>query len=164
MLEATRHRVVLYHVPKYAIPVPEEVVASLPAWGVKDSGGEAGYAEAILAAGKGVLLGTEGDLWSRLGIGAQGQISALANFLPEEMLEMRRLAEAGNEEGGKVLSAKLLRARALTKQHSSPAVLKKLAEARHGAPMGTVRPPYLPVPDDYDPKGTLETIRETAGA
>ncbi len=43
----------------------------------------------------------------------------------------------------------------MTKQYASPAVLKKLAEARHGVPLGTVRPPFVPVPTDYDPEAAL---------
>jgi len=39
VLERTGHPVILYHIPKYAVPVPEEVVIDLPVWGVKDSGG-----------------------------------------------------------------------------------------------------------------------------
>jgi 4-hydroxy-tetrahydrodipicolinate synthase len=155
VLEATRHPVIIYHIPKYAVPVPEEVVTGLPIWGVKDSGGEPGYTEAILQAGKGVLLGTEDDLWEGLNIGAQGVVSALANFMPEEIVEMRRKVEEGDEAGGKALSEKLQRARSMTKEYASAAVLKKLAEARHGIPMGTVRPPFVPAPADYDPKPAL---------
>jgi 4-hydroxy-tetrahydrodipicolinate synthase len=65
VLAATRHPVVLYHIPKYAIPIPVDLVISLPVWGVKDSGGEAGYARTLHEAGKGVLVGTEDDLPSR---------------------------------------------------------------------------------------------------
>jgi 4-hydroxy-tetrahydrodipicolinate synthase len=43
----------------------------------------------------------------------------------------------------------------MTKEYASAAVLKKLAEARHGAPMGTVRPPFVPLPADYDPGPAL---------
>ena len=155
ILEATRHPVIIYHIPKYAVPVPEEVVTGLPIWGVKDSGGEPGYTEAILQAGKGVLLGAEDDLWEGLNNGAQGVVSALANFMPEEIVEMRRKVEEGDEAGGKALSEKLQRARSMTKEYASAAVLKKLAEARHGTPMGTVRPPFVPAPADYDPKPAL---------
>ena len=155
ILEATRHPVIIYHIPKYAVPVPEEVVTNLPIWGVKDSGGEPGYTEAILQAGKGVLLGAEDDLWEGLNNGAQGVVSALANFMPEEIVEMRRKVEEGDEAGGKELSEKLQRARSMTKEYASAAVLKKLAEARHGNPMGTVRPPFVPAPADYDPQPAL---------
>jgi 4-hydroxy-tetrahydrodipicolinate synthase len=161
VLAATRHPVILYHIPKYAVPVPEEVVTGLPVWGVKDSGGEAGYAEAILEEGKGVLIGTEDDLWRRLNTGAQGAISALANFIPEEILEMYEKVKSGDEAGGKALSGKLQKARSMTKEYASAAVLKKLAEARHGAPMGTVRPPFIPLPEDYDPEPVLSASLST---
>jgi 4-hydroxy-tetrahydrodipicolinate synthase len=164
VIEASNHPIIVYHIPKYAVPVPQEVVRELPVWGVKDSGGEAGYAEAILEAGRGVLLGTEDDLWERLNLGAQGVISALANFVPEEILELYRKVEAGDESGGRALSEKLQKVRAMTKEHDSAAVLKKLAEARHGAPMGTVRPPFVPVPADYDPEPVLSASLATTGS
>jgi dihydrodipicolinate synthase/N-acetylneuraminate lyase len=161
VLAATRHPLILYHIPKYAVPVPEEVVTRLPVWGVKDSGGEAGYAEAILEENKGVLIGTEDDLWRRLNTGAQGAISALANFIPEEILDMYEKIKSGDEAGGKALSGKLQKARSMTKEYASAAVLKKLAEARHGAPMGTVRPPFNPLPEDYDPEPVLSASLST---
>ena len=163
VLEATDHTVIVYHIPKYAVPVPDQVVKELPVWGVKDSGGEEGYAEAVLESGKGVLLGTEEDLWQRLGTGAPGVISALANFIPEEVLELYEKHREGDEAGGMVLSEKLQKARAMTKEYASPAVLKKLAQARHGAAMGTVRPPFVPVPDDYNPATALQAVSQGAG-
>ena len=164
VLAATRHPVILYNIPKYAVPVPEGVVTGLPVWGVKDSGGEPGYAEALLERGKGVLIGTEDDLWRRLNSGAQGAISALANFIPEEIVEMSRRVREGDEAGGRALSEKLQKARAMTKEYASAAVLKRLAEARHGAPMGTVRPPFVPLPEDYDPETVLSASLSTAGS
>ena len=164
VLRATSHPVIVYHIPKYAVPVPEEVVTGLPVWGVKDSGGEPGYAEAVLKAGRGVLLGTEDDLWQRLNSGARGVISALANFIPEEILEMYRKVEAGDEAGGKALAEKLQKARAMTKEYASVAVLKKLGESRHGVPMGTVRPPFMPLPADYDPEPVLAASSSAVGS
>jgi dihydrodipicolinate synthase/N-acetylneuraminate lyase len=162
VLEATAHTIIVYHIPKYAVPVSEQVVRELPVWGVKDSGGEEGYAESVLQSGKGVLLGTEDDLWRRLGTGAQGMISALANFIPEEVLELHTKHGKGDEVGGTILSEKLQKARAMTKEYASPAVLKKLAQARHGARMGTVRPPFVPVPEDYDPTSALRAVSQGA--
>jgi 4-hydroxy-tetrahydrodipicolinate synthase len=164
VLAATHHPIILYHIPKYAVPVPEEVVTGLPVWGVKDSGGEPGYAQSLLEGGKGVLIGTEDDLWQRLNTGAQGAISALANFIPEEIVEMNRRVREGDEAGGRALSEKLQKARAMTKEYASAAVLKKLAEARHGAPMGTVRPPFVPLPADYDPGPALSASLSAAGS
>jgi dihydrodipicolinate synthase/N-acetylneuraminate lyase len=164
VLGATGHTTVIYHIPKYAVPVPVEVVRELPVWGVKDSGGEEDYAEAVLGSGKGVLLGTENDLWRMLATGAQGVISALANFMPEVVLELYGKHSEGEEAGGNDLSERLQKARATTKEYASPAVLKKLAEARHGARMGTVRPPFVPVPDDYDAASKLEAAHPGAGS
>jgi 4-hydroxy-tetrahydrodipicolinate synthase len=91
-------------------------------------------------------------------------ISALANFIPEEILEMHEKAKSGDEAGGEALSKKLQEVRAMTKEYASAAVLKKLAEARHGTPMGTVRPPFIPVPADYDPKQVLAASSATGGS
>jgi dihydrodipicolinate synthase/N-acetylneuraminate lyase len=162
VLEATGHTTIVYHIPKYAVPVPDRVVRELPVWGVKDSGGEESYAESVLQGGKGVLLGTEDDLWRRLDTGAQGVISALANFIPEAVIELYEKHGEGDEAGGTALSKRLQKARAMTKEYASPAVLKKLAEARHGARMGTVRPPLVPVPADYDPIPALQAVGQEA--
>ena len=159
VMEASEHPIVAYHIPKYAVPVPAEVVGSLPFWGVKDSGGEPGYAEAVLGSEKGVLVGTEDDVRSRVGMGAQGAISALANFVPEEVVALYESAKGGDESGGEALAAALLEARAKTKEHSSPAVLKRLAQERHGVPMGTVRPPFVPLPRGYDAGEVLRVAR-----
>ncbi len=154
-IAATRHPVIVYHIPKYAVPVPAELVTALPVWGAKDSGGEPGYAQTVLSAGRGLLLGTEDDLWERLKLGAQGSISALANFIPDQIVDMYHKVMAGDEEEGKALSERLKRVRAETKEYTSAAVLKKLAQARYGVSMGTVRPPLTPAPADYDPNPTL---------
>jgi 4-hydroxy-tetrahydrodipicolinate synthase len=159
VMEASEHPIVAYHIPKYAVPVPAAVVGTLPFWGVKDSGGEPGYAEAVLGAGKGVLVGTEDDVRSRVGIGAQGAISALANFVPDEVVALYESATSGDEAGGEALADALRRARARTKEHSSPAVLKRLAQERHGVPMGTVRPPFVPLPRGYDAGEVLRDAR-----
>ncbi len=157
VLEVSRHPVVIYHIPKYAVPVPADLVTSLPVWGVKDSGGEPGYAETVNAGGRGVLLGTENDYPGRLGL-ATGVISALANIVPEQVLELYRSVRAGDDSRARELSEHLQRVRALTKEHSSPAVLKAMAQARHGATMGTVRPPLLPLPSDNDMQRGLRVL------
>lgn len=166
VMEASEHPIVAYHIPKYAVPVPAEVVGTLPFWGVKDSGGEPGYAEAVLGAGKGVLVGTEDDVRSRVGIGAQGAISALANFVPDKVVALYESATGGDDAVGEALASALLESRAKTKEHSSPAVLKRLAQERHGIAMGTVRPPFVPLPQGYDAAEVLRIARPagTGGA
>jgi 4-hydroxy-tetrahydrodipicolinate synthase len=156
-LEVSRHPMLAYHIPKYAVPVPLDLVTSLPLWGVKDSAGDRDYASAVKAAGQGVLLGTEDDLPSRLPE-TDGAISALANIVPEQVVELYRRVHAGDETGAQQLSAHLQRVRALTKEYASPGLLKLLAQARHGAAMGTVRPPLVPVPESYDIAAALDRL------
>ncbi len=166
IVEASRHPVILYHIPSRAVPIPAEVVARLPVWGVKDSGGDAHYAQQVLAGGRQVLIGTEQDLWTRLRLGAAGMISALANFIPERILEMYRYAVEEDEARGRALAARLQQVRSMVKAYTPMAALKRLAEARHGIPLGTVRPPLAPLPADFDPRPILEAagvLSPTAG-
>ncbi len=155
VLAATRHPVVMYHIPKYAIPLPADLVTSMPVWGVKDSGGEAGYAETVHGAGKGVLVGTEDDLPARL-LSAHGSISALANIVPEQLVALYGHVRGGRADEAAALSAHLQQVRAMTKEHVSAGVLKRVAEQRHGHPMGTVRPPLVPVPSSFDAAAAAE--------
>ena len=160
VLAATRHPVVLYHIPKYAVPLPAELVTSLPVWGVKDSGGEAGYAQTVHDAGKGVLVGTEDDLPARLRT-ADGSISALANIVPEQVVALYGHVRAGRGDDAARLSEHLQTVRAMTKEYASAGILKRVAEQRHGHPMGTVRPPLVPVPASFDAATAAE--RAAAG-
>ena len=164
VIEASGHPVVAYHIPKYAVPIPVGLLDVLPLWGVKDSGGEPGYAETVLGSGKGVLVGTEDDVRSKVGAGAQGAISALANFVSEEVVALYESARDEDEARGEALAAALREARARTKEYSSPAVLKRLAQERHGIPMGTVRPPFVPLPEGYEPGEVLRIARAGGAA
>jgi dihydrodipicolinate synthase/N-acetylneuraminate lyase len=157
VVEVTRLPVLAYHIPKYAVPVPSELVASMPFWGVKDSSGDASYSEAVRSAGKGVLLGTEDDLPARLPT-AHGAISALANIVPESVVELYQRVRSGDVSGAERLSRHLQQVRAMTKEYDSPGVLKLLAQGRHGAAMGTVRPPLVPVPEYYDVPAALAKL------
>jgi dihydrodipicolinate synthase/N-acetylneuraminate lyase len=147
--------VILYHIPRFAVPVPVEVASALPVWGVKDSGEDYAYAKALLGEGKGVLVGTEDDLWRRLGTGAQGAISGLANLAPELVLGVYEAARSGDVEGGQRLSARLA---AVRERCSTPALRKKLSAARSGLDLGTMRPPLMPAPEDYDVAPLIEEL------
>jgi len=155
VLAATRHPVVVYHIPKYAVPVPSDLVVSLPVWGVKDSGGEPGYAETLRAGGKGVLVGTEDDLPARLRT-ADGSISGLANIVPEQVVALYSHVRAGRAEQAAILSAHLQRVRAMTKEYASAGILKRVAQQRHEHPMGTVRPPLVPISPSFDAVAAAE--------
>ena len=95
------------------------------------------------------MVATEDDRPGRLGT-AHGSISALANIVPEQVVALYRHVREGRSDDAATLSAHLQRVRALTKEHDAPGVLKKVAEQRHGHPMGTVRPPLTPVPASFD--------------
>jgi len=158
VLEATRHPVLVYHIPRYSAPVPADLVASLPVWGVKNSSGDPAWSATVRAAGKQVLVGTEDDLANDL-TDAFGSITALANAVPEQMVELDRLLRSGDRDGAKRLSAHLVEVSGLTRVHDSPGVLKALAQARSGVAMGTVRPPLLPPPPSYDVQAALERLQ-----
>lgn len=159
VLAATAHPVVVYHIPKYAVPVPAELVTALPVWGAKDSAGDDGYAEALQAGGRGVLVGTEDDLPRRLRT-ADGSISALANIVPEHVVALYEHVRAGRDDDAAALSAHLRRVRAMTKEHASVAVLKRVAQERHGHAMGGPRPPLLPLPASFDAAAALALVEQ----
>lgn len=157
VLDRTSHRVVVYHIPKYAVPVPVQVVTGLPVWGVKDSGGEVAYADEVTRSGRKVLLGTEDDYAGRLP-GATAVVSALANVVPELVLQAYTAVRTGDSGTAEQVRGRLMRIRAATKEHASPAVLKAMARARHGAAMGTVRPPMSGLPEHYDADAVLREL------
>lgn len=158
VLAAAGQPVIVYHIPKYAVGVPAEVVVDLPVWGVKDSGGEDSYTRDVLAGGRGVLLGTEDGLWDRLDLGPPGLVSALANVVPEQLAALYRAHRAGDAATGRRLQAGLSELRAHTKTYASPGMLKRLAQRRHGIPMGTVRPPLLPPPGEVELTAALAAV------
>jgi len=115
----------------------------------------------VRAAGKQVLVGTEDDLATDL-TDAFGSITSLANVVPDQMVELDRLIRSGDREAAERLSAHLVEVSGLTRVHDSPGVLKALAQARSGVPMGTVRPPLLPPPPSYDVRAAVERLQMAA--
>jgi 4-hydroxy-tetrahydrodipicolinate synthase len=87
---------------------------------------------------------------------ADGSITALANIVPDQVVALYRHVRAGNSDEAATLSAHLRRVRAMTKEYASMAVLKRVAERRHGHPMGTVRPPLLPLSPSFDVEAAVE--------
>lgn len=136
------HRVVAYHVPKYAVAVPASVVAALPVWGAKDSGSDLAYTREVLAAGKGSLIGTEQDLLAALETRADGLVSALANIAPELVCRAWVDHPAADASAGRDAACHALgQLRTDIKRHPSISTLKALATARHGIDLGPVRAP-----------------------
>ena len=159
VVQATRHPVVLYHIPRFSVPIPPEVVGGLPVWGVKDSGEDTAYGPAVVAAGREVLVGTEDDLAGRLGRGATGVVSGLSNFAPELVVGIYEAVRAGDAGRAAELSARL---GAVRDACPGFAARKRLATLRTGIDLGTVRPPLTPVAADDDLRqlaGELEAVQ-----
>jgi dihydrodipicolinate synthase/N-acetylneuraminate lyase len=153
ILAASIHPVLLYHIPEFAPPVPVPLVAELPVWGVKDSGGDLGYTRAVLAAGKQVMVGAEHTIVDAVQAGAAGTIAGLANVLPEHLVAVVAAARAGNTAAaGKVLGQALafrdemLGAVGPLEWMSA---MKQLAQLRHGVDLGGVRAPLPDAPAGF---------------
>jgi dihydrodipicolinate synthase/N-acetylneuraminate lyase len=160
VLAASRHPVIFYHIPEFAPPVPPDLVASMPVWGVKDSGGDLAYTRAVLATGKQVMVGVESTVVEAVTAGARGTIAGLANILPEPVLAACAAAADGRPEDGHQVLAPALAFRDELLAAGRPvawvSMMKRLAEERHGIPLGGVRAP-LP---DAGAGGLLPSLRE----
>jgi 4-hydroxy-tetrahydrodipicolinate synthase len=154
VLAASRHPVLFYHIPEFAPAVPPDLVADMPVWGVKDSGGDLGYTRAVIATGKQVMVGIESTVVEAVTAGARGTIAGLANVLPEPMLAACAAAADGRPADGHKALAPALAFRDELLAAGAPlgwvAIMKRLAEERHGIPLGGVRAP-LPRRDRRQP-------------
>jgi 4-hydroxy-tetrahydrodipicolinate synthase len=155
VLAASRHPVLLYHIPQFGPPVPVEALTALAGpklWGVKDSGGDIANTKAVLATGANALVGSERTLVEAVGLGAAGGICGLANLLPEHLLAAYAAAKAGEPGRGDTLLAPALDflQQLIDACPGSPVawipVAKQLAGQRSGIDLGGVRPPIPPAP------------------
>lgn len=160
VLAASRHPVIFYHIPEFAPAVPPDLVAGLPVWGVKDSGGDLGYTRAVLATGKQVMVGIESTVVEAVTDGASGTIAGLANVLPEPLLAACAAAADGRAAAGHQLLAPALAFRDELLAAGRPlgwvSIMKRLAEERHGIPLGGVRAPLPEAAAD----GLLPSLRD----
>jgi 4-hydroxy-tetrahydrodipicolinate synthase len=151
ILAASVHPVLLYHIPEFAPPVPVPVVAGLPVWGVKDSGGDLSYTRAVLDAGKQVMVGAEHTIVEAVQAGAAGSIPGLANVLPEHLVAGVAAARAGDPATAEKVLGQALKFRDEMLADLGPlewmSAIKLLAQSRHGVPLGGVRAPMPAAPD-----------------
>ena len=159
ILAASVHPVLLYHIPEFGPPVPVPLVAELPVWGVKDSGGDLSYTRAVLAAGKQVMVGAEHTIVDAVQAGAAGSIPGLANVLPEHLVAVVAAARAGNTVAAGEILAQALAFRDEMLGALGPfewmSAMKLLAQSRHGVDLGGVR---APLPDA--PRGVVSQLEE----
>ena len=103
-LNDERIEVILYHIPSVtATPLPIRLISRLKKRfpkmikGVKDSGSDWSYTEALLKLHKNlaILIGNECHLAAGVRLGASGAISGLANLTPEILL---RIIETGKDD------------------------------------------------------------------
>ena len=157
ILTASSHPVLLYHIPEFGPPVPVPLVAELPVWGVKDSGGDVSYTRAVLAAGKQVMVGAEHTIVDAVQAGAAGSIPGLANVLPEHLVAAVAAARAGNTTAAGKILGEALAFRDEMLGALGPfewmSAMKLLARRRHGVDLGGVR---APLPDA--PAGTVSQL------
>jgi 4-hydroxy-tetrahydrodipicolinate synthase len=141
-------QVYLYNVPAYTrVPIEVgDVIALRGAYGprvagVKDSGGRVEHSAALLRAVPGlvVLSGSDGTVAAAFRAGVHGVVSALANFVPEMVEEVRAAVAAGR--WGEEEQARLSRLRDATKEVPQRAALKALVAEVAGIPRAAVRPP-----------------------
>jgi len=97
-------RVILYHIPSVTqVSLTVDLIGRLKTaypdlvMGVKDSGGDWAFTEALLAShgDLAILVGDERHLAAGVRLGAKGAISGLANICPAEVLP---LAENGKDD------------------------------------------------------------------
>ena len=167
VLAASRHPVLLYHIPVFGPPVPVEALTALAGpslWGVKDSGGDIASTKAVLDAGANVMVGSERTLVEAVGLGAAGGICGLANLLPEHLVAAYAAAKAGDPAKGDAILAPAL---AFLQQlidafPGSPVawipVAKQLAGQRSGVDLGGVRPPVPPAAGTATAEGLTPSL------
>jgi 4-hydroxy-tetrahydrodipicolinate synthase len=139
--------VILYHIPSVtAVPLTVSVVRRVAdahpeaVVGVKDSGGDWAFTEALLAA-RGILkimVGDERDLARAVRCGAEGAISGMANIATRRMLG---LANDGRDDSALVDVVKMLLTGPVT-----PAVKALVGHVTGDASWGRTRPPLDPTP------------------
>lgn len=153
VLAASRHPVLLYHIPVFGPPVPVEAITALAGpslWGVKDSSGDIANTKAVLDAGANVMVGSEARLAEAVGLGASGGICGLANLLPEHLVAAYAAAKAGDPDQATAILAPALKflQQMVDACPGSPVawipVAKQLAGQRSGMDLGGVRPPVPP--------------------
>jgi 4-hydroxy-tetrahydrodipicolinate synthase len=152
VVEASRHPVLIYHIPEFGPAVPVPLVAELPVWGVKDSGGDLSYTLDILAAGRQVMVGAEHTIVDAIEAGGAGAIPGLANVLPEHMVATVAAAQAGDGGTAREILAAALQFRTDLFAALGPlewlSALKLLAQSRHGVNLGAARAPMPAAPAD----------------
>jgi 4-hydroxy-tetrahydrodipicolinate synthase len=139
------HPVLAYHIPSMAPAIAPQVVASLPVWGAKDSGGDLAYTQAVLAAGKSIMVGAESTIPAAIRAGANGCIAGMGNLMPAELAQMCHATREGRDAEVTGLLDRVLALQAAVLAAAPGlewvAAMKQVAQQLHGIDLGAVRLP-----------------------
>jgi 4-hydroxy-tetrahydrodipicolinate synthase len=151
--EKVAHRplgIILYHIPSVTqVSLAVDLIGRLKSaypqliMGVKDSGGDWAFTEALLArhGDLAILVGDERHLAAGVRLGAKGAISGLANICPAEVLP---LVERG-ENDSRIVDL----VNEVLKYPVTPAVKALLARRRNDAEWFNVRPPLARISNQH---------------
>jgi 4-hydroxy-tetrahydrodipicolinate synthase len=136
--------VILYHIPSVTqISLGIDLIGRLKTaypdlvMGVKDSGGDWAFTEALLAShgDLAILVGDERHLAAGVRLGAKGAISGLANICPAEILPLVQHGKSDSRIAALINE--------ILKYPVTPAVKALLARHRNDAAWFNVRPPLV---------------------
>jgi 4-hydroxy-tetrahydrodipicolinate synthase len=136
--------VILYHIPSVTqISLGIDLIGRLKTaypdlvMGVKDSGGDWAFTEALLAShgDLAILVGDERHLAAGVRLGAKGAISGLANICPAEILPLVQHGKSDSRIAAMINE--------ILKYPVTPAVKALLARHRNDAAWFNVRPPLV---------------------
>lgn len=141
-------RMLFYHIPRYtAVPITHGLIASLreshpqQCYGLKDTGGDATHTGGLVREFPDfcVLGGSDHLVADNLRVGVRGQISGLANAVPDLLASLFRAFRAG--EPVDAWQARIIAVQQVVKQYPLHAAIKLIAAARSGLPPIAVKPP-----------------------
>jgi 4-hydroxy-tetrahydrodipicolinate synthase len=167
ILSVCEHPLIAYHIPGLAPTVAPSIVADLPMWGAKDSGGNIAYTDAVLASGKSVMVGAEPLVLASMQHGASGGICGVGNVAPSLLAEVCRAARDGRiDDAQGALDIVVRLQRAIT--DAAPdmewiAAFKSIAGSLHGSDLGAVRLP-LKARRNYLTPAVMAALDDAANA
>jgi 4-hydroxy-tetrahydrodipicolinate synthase len=118
--------------------------------GMKDSGGKLENLLRCMSLQGGAFntaSGNDGDILAALALGIDACVSGNANFVPELVVALYEAASSGDLPRARELQAQVNAVRRLLEDGRDLSLFKGMLAAR-GIPVGTVRAPLVPAPDD----------------
>lgn len=118
--------------------------------GMKDSGGQLENLLRCMGLRGGAFntaSGNDGDILAALALGIDACVSGNANFVPELIVALYHAASSGDLARARALQLQVNSVRYLLEDGRDLSLFKAILQAR-GVPVGTVRAPLVPAPED----------------